>query len=160
MRATEQEEIKRIPETPKEGGRVVKRSPQHCQLLFVKFSSSSSSIKWSSTAQTTIPIGCFETHYTIVTSANKIFRTMQVRSILQPAMELDMNEYTECHKQNIINETAVNVSDICDWINKKRQKCKYENYTGIVFDLNNKLWNKRNNWPPYEENGILRQIVD
>lgn len=126
---------------------MVKRSPQHCQLLFVKFSSSSSSIKWSSTAQTTIPTGCFETHCTIVTSANKMFRTMQVRSILQPAMELDMNEYTECHKQNIINETAENVSEKCDWIHKKRQNCKNEN---------NKLWNKRNNWPPYEQNGILR----
>ena len=101
---------------------MVKRSPQHCQLLFVKFSSSSSSIKWSSTAQTTIPTGCFETHYTIVTSANKLFSIMQVRSILQPAMELDMNEYTKCHKQNIINETAENVSEKCDWMYKKTSK--------------------------------------
>lgn len=69
-------------------------------------------------------------------SANKLtFRTMQVTSILQPAMELDMKEYAECHKQNIINETAGNVSEKCDWINTKRQNCKYGNYTGIVFDL-------------------------
>lgn len=81
---------------------------------------------------------------------------MQVRLILQPAVELDMNEYTECHKQNIINETAEKVSEKCDWIYKKRQHCKYENYTGVVFDLNNILWNKRNKWPLYEQNGILR----
>jgi len=62
-------------------------------------------------------------------------------------MELDMNEHTECHKQNIINETAENC--------RERQNCKYENYTGIVLDLKNKLWNKRKNWPSYEENGIL-----
>jgi hypothetical protein len=35
--------------------------------FFVKFSSSSSSIKWSSTAQTTIGTGCSETHCTLVT---------------------------------------------------------------------------------------------
>ena len=73
---------------------------------------------------------------------------MQVRSILQPAMELDTNEYTECQKQNIINETAENGSEKCDWIYTKRQNCKYQNYTGNVFVINNKLWNKRNNWPP------------
>jgi hypothetical protein len=52
------------------------RSPQHCQLLFVKFSSSS--IKWSSTAQTTIPTVCSETLCTLVTSVRRIvFRTME-----------------------------------------------------------------------------------
>jgi len=60
-------------------------------------------------------------------------------------MELDMNEYTECQKQNITSETAENVSEKCDCIYTKRQNCKYRNYTGIVFDLNNELWNKRNN---------------
>jgi hypothetical protein len=63
-------------------------------------------------------------------------------------MEVDMNEYTECHKQNTINETPENVSEKCDWIHTKRQNFKYENYIGIVFDLNHKLWNKRNTWPP------------
>lgn len=82
-------------------------------------------------------------------SANKLtFRTMQVTSILQPAMELDMKEYTECYKQNIINETAQNVSEKCDWINTKCQNFIYETHTGSVFDLNNKIWNKNNNWPP------------
>jgi hypothetical protein len=77
MEATEQEkEIKRIQETWGGGGELM-RTPQHCQLLFVKFSSSSSSIKWSSTAQTTIRTGCSETLCTLVTSLLTIvFRTM------------------------------------------------------------------------------------
>jgi hypothetical protein len=54
-------------------------------------------------------------------------------------MELDMNEYTECHKQNTTKKTAQNVSEICDWTYIKRQNCKHENYTAIVFELNNKL---------------------
>jgi hypothetical protein len=96
--AEQEKEIKRMRET---WGRELMRSPQHCQLLFVKFSSSSSSIKWSSTVQTTIRTGCSETLCTLVTSVLRIVFSYNGRGQRQDK-KLDFDEYK--YRRAVIKE--------------------------------------------------------